>query len=132
MSWLNLLIWTAKRGNLKMHSVMLIFFNEENEDWRKEDSTFFNFLLWRSTHRWCSIKRCVLKNFKKLTGKHLCWNVLFLITLQTWCFLLLILWFVTIFPLIGCCYIWKELKLAYLVESSVNMTMQLKRKTFAD
>ena len=27
-------------------------------------------------------KKGVLKNFKKITGKHLCWNVLFLIKLQ--------------------------------------------------
>ena len=27
-------------------------------------------------------KKGVLKNFKKFTGKHLCWNVLFLIKLQ--------------------------------------------------
>ena len=29
-------------------------------------------------------KKGVLKNFKKFTGKHLCWNVLFLIKLQAW------------------------------------------------
>ena len=27
-------------------------------------------------------KKVVFKNFKKFTGKHLCWNVLFLVKLQ--------------------------------------------------
>ena len=53
-------------GKLKMHSALLIFFDEENEDSRKEDRAFFNFLLGRSSHRSCSIKNCVLKNFKNL------------------------------------------------------------------
>ena len=29
-------------------------------------------------------KKGVLKNFKKFTGKYLCWNVLFLLKLQFW------------------------------------------------
>ena len=35
--------------------------------------------LFRSSHRRCSIKKGVLKNFANFTGKHLCWS-LFLIT----------------------------------------------------
>ena len=35
----------------------------------------------RSSHRRCSVKKGVLKNFAELTGKHLCW-CLFLIKLQ--------------------------------------------------
>ena len=37
--------------------------------------------LFRSSHRSCSVKKAVLKNFANFTGKHLCWS-LFLITLQ--------------------------------------------------
>ena len=29
----------------------------------------------KSSHRRCSIKKAVLKNFAKFTGKHLCWNL---------------------------------------------------------
>ena len=36
----------------------------------------------KSSHRRCSIKKDVLKDFAKLTGKHLCWS-LFLIKFQT-------------------------------------------------
>ena len=36
--------------------------------------------LFRSSHRRCSVKKAVLKNFANFTGKHLCWS-LFLITL---------------------------------------------------
>ena len=39
--------------------------------------------LYRSSHKRCSIKKGVLKNFAILTGKHLCWS-LFLIKLQAW------------------------------------------------
>ena len=31
----------------------------------------------RSSHRRCSIKQGVLKNFIKFTGKHLCWSLFF-------------------------------------------------------
>ena len=37
----------------------------------------------RSSHRRCSIKKGVLKNLTKFTGKHLFWS-LFLIKLQAW------------------------------------------------
>ena len=37
--------------------------------------------LFRSSHRKCSVKKSVLKNFTNFTGKHLCWS-LFLISLQ--------------------------------------------------
>ena len=33
--------------------------------------------LLRSSHRRCPIKKCVLKNFAKFTGKHLCQSLLF-------------------------------------------------------
>ena len=36
----------------------------------------------RSSHRWCSVKKGVLKNFAKSTGKYLCARVSFLIKLQ--------------------------------------------------
>ena len=64
ISWVNLRLWPAKRDKLKMHSIFLIFFNEENEDWRKEDSAFFNFPLWRSIHRGVLWKKVFLKIFK--------------------------------------------------------------------
>ena len=32
----------------------------------------FAIFLFRSSHRRCSIKNCVLRNFSKFTGKHLC------------------------------------------------------------
>ena len=38
-------------------------------------------VLFRSSHRRCSIKKGVLRNFTKLTRRHLCWS-LFLIKLQ--------------------------------------------------
>ena len=31
----------------------------------------------RSSHRRCSVKKCILKNFPKFTGKHLCWSLFF-------------------------------------------------------
>ena len=31
--------------------------------------------MWRSSHQRCSIKKLVLKNFRKFTGKHLCWSI---------------------------------------------------------
>ena len=34
-------------------------------------------LLTRSSHQRCSIKKGVLKNFAKFTGKHLCWRLFF-------------------------------------------------------
>ena len=38
-------------------------------------------IITRSSHRGCSVKRVVLKNFANFTGKHLYWS-LFLVTLQ--------------------------------------------------
>ena len=74
----------CKAAKLKMRSTLLIFFNEENEDWRKENSTFFNFFSMKKQPKVVFYKKGVLKNFKKFTEKHLCWNVLFLIKLQAW------------------------------------------------
>ena len=37
----------------------------------------------KSSHRRCSVKKGVLRNFAKFTGKHLCQS-LFLIKLQAW------------------------------------------------
>ena len=65
----------------------------------------------------------------------MCWNVLFLIALQSWglyekrdsnsvFFLFILRNFLYIFPLSDCCYLWEELKIAYIVESPVNMTVQ--------
>ena len=31
--------------------------------------------VFRSSHRWCSIKQSVLKNVAKFTGKYLCWGL---------------------------------------------------------
>ena len=31
----------------------------------------------RNRHQWCSVRKSVLRNFTKLTGKHLCWGSLF-------------------------------------------------------
>ena len=36
----------------------------------------------RSSHQGCSVKKGVLRNFAKFTGKHLCQNLFFLIKLQ--------------------------------------------------
>ena len=124
-----------------MHRLLLIFLMKEMK-FEGKNSKYFNFFLWRSNHRWCSIKKGVLKNFKKFTRKHMCWNVLFLITLQSWglyekrdsnsvFFLFILRNFLYIFPLSDCCYLWKELKIAYIVESLVNMTVQQKRKTYS-
>ena len=40
--------------------------------------------LYRSRHRRCSVRKGVLRNFAKLTGKHLCQSLFFLIKLQDW------------------------------------------------
>ena len=32
---------------------------------------------YRSSHRRCSVKKVVLKNFANFTGKHLCWSIFF-------------------------------------------------------
>ena len=37
----------------------------------------------RCSHRWCSVKKVLLKIFANFTGKHLCWSH-FLIKLQVW------------------------------------------------
>ena len=42
----------------------------------------FDFSKFRSSHRRCSVKKGVLRNFVKLTGKYLCQNISFLIKLQ--------------------------------------------------
>ena len=34
-----------------------------------------NFFMERSSHRRCSVKKDVLRNFKDFTGKHLCWSL---------------------------------------------------------
>ena len=34
-----------------------------------------NFFMDRSSHRRCSVKKDVLRNFKNFTGKHLCWSL---------------------------------------------------------
>ena len=55
--------------------------------------------LFRSSHRRCSVKKGVLKNFANFTGKHLCWSPFWILLqvfrpatllkkkiLQHWCF----------------------------------------------
>ena len=37
-----------------------------------QDTLFTNLYLYRRNQRKCSMKKCVLNNFAKLTGKHLC------------------------------------------------------------
>ena len=80
-------------------------------------------------------KKVVLKNFKKFIGKYLCWDVLFLLKLQfsglyekrdsDEGFFSFILWNVyKFFPLSNCHYLWKELKIAYIVENPANTTLQ--------
>ena len=51
------------------------------EDTRKMENCKANHILDRSGHRRCSVRKCVLRNFKRFTGKHLCQS-LFLIKLQ--------------------------------------------------
>ena len=60
ISWLNLRLWTAKRGKSKSDSSM-----------KKQPTAVF-------------YKKDILKNFTKFTGKHLCRNVLRLLKLQAW------------------------------------------------
>ena len=60
ISWLNLRLWTAKRGKLKSDSSM-----------KKQPPAVF-------------YKKDILKNFTKFTGKHLCRSTLRLIKLQAW------------------------------------------------
>ena len=40
----------------------------------------------RSSHRRCSVKKGVLKNFAKVTEKHLCWSLFLIKRLQYKCF----------------------------------------------
>ena len=69
-------------------SVLCKFLIKIESTWRHEikEQTLQLALLYcgrtvRSSHRRCSIKKTVLKNYAILTGKHLCWG-LFLIKLQ--------------------------------------------------
>ena len=34
-------------------------------------------MAYRSNHRWCSVRKGVLRNFAKFTGKHLCQSLFF-------------------------------------------------------
>ena len=34
-------------------------------------------MAYRSSHRWCSVRKGVLRNFAKFTGKHLCQSLFF-------------------------------------------------------
>ena len=36
----------------------------------------FHVIKSRSSHRKCSVKKGVLKNFSNFTGKHLCWSLI--------------------------------------------------------
>ena len=47
--------------------------------YKKEGSYFCRKILFtlRSSHRWCSVKKGVLSNFAKFTGKHLCQSFFF-------------------------------------------------------
>ena len=59
------------------------------DHWRKIDYKMLRcdviwisqFVMFRSSHRRCSVKKSVLKNFVNITGKQLCWSLL-LIKLQ--------------------------------------------------
>ena len=53
--------------------------------WKKK-SCILNGFTFRSSHRRCSAKKGILKNFTKFTGKHLCWS-LFLIKFHPWKFI---------------------------------------------
>ena len=35
------------------------------------------YILYRSSHQRCSLRKCVLRNFAKFTGKHLCQSLFF-------------------------------------------------------
>ena len=43
----------------------------------KFDHTISNLQNWRSSHRRCSIKKDIIKDFAKFTGKHLRWSIFF-------------------------------------------------------
>ena len=42
-----------------------------------KEETFKNSNIDRSSHRRCSVEKCVLKNFTNFAGKHLCWSLFF-------------------------------------------------------
>ena len=52
----------------------------------QEDFRIYISVRYRSSHRSCSVKKGVLRNFAKLTGKHFCKSI-FLMKLQAslWC-----------------------------------------------
>ena len=57
----------------------------------KATEVFISFLRhWKRSHQRCSLKKCVLKNFVKFTGKHLCQSIFFNkiagLGLWQWCF----------------------------------------------
>ena len=66
-----------------------LFFKNSCNMAQRERKIFFyfkvvlSFIVNRSSHRRCSIKKAVLKNFVTFTGSHLCWSLL-LIKLQAW------------------------------------------------
>ena len=78
----------SKAGNKKYFSLK---FKEVYKGKRQAKYIFPEFIPhnYRSSHRTCSMKKHVLRNFPKFTGKHLYWS-LFLIKLKAscrpWCF----------------------------------------------
>ena len=53
-----------------IYSVQLIFL-------KLKVQYLYCFCNYRSSHRWCSVKKSVLRNFTKFTGKHLCQSLFF-------------------------------------------------------
>ena len=78
--------------NSLVESVCVSFLSSSSEE--SGSTTRLVASVFRSSHRRCSVKKGVLKNFTKFIGRHLCW-CLFLVKFQDWGRLLL--------RLLNCC-----------------------------
>ena len=73
--WIEFAKWNSKNENAEIRIPLQSILSLERKIFETEN--------YRSSHRRCSAKKGVLKNFANFKGKHLCWGLL-LIKLQSW------------------------------------------------
>ena len=74
----------------KFFFVFYVYFTFNSEYPKKLEVTFFYYF--RSSHRRCSVKKCVLSNFSKFSEKHLCQKLFFNKVAGLWQFTRDVLW----------------------------------------
>ena len=74
------LIWNTNFPKCKSGSVSEVIFTRKVYNKKLWPSSYIIAIIHitcRGSHRRCSVKKSILKNSTKLTGKHLCWNFFF-------------------------------------------------------